>query len=313
MKKIFLLAAAVLSMLPAFCGEIPPVVKKNFDPELKAQLRIRQGAFDTVGDLYLISAPDGTQTLIDGGLGIHRGRPYYKNVLFKILQEQKITHLDQIIITHPHSDHFGSIPFLLKRQDISIGKVCWAQFSPELAREREAKWQDHTTRNEIIKLCRERNIPLVELKKGDIIDFGSGITAGVLSTGAHDATRNFVNNQSLIFKLRYGRFTMLFTGDCGFEQEKELIREYGHTLHSTILKCAHHGGAGSTGNDFLAAVSPQLITSPMPRWLSGRRQGQEVEARIRNNGATFIRSWEYPRLSIVSNGETFELVEITYP
>ncbi|MBQ9804398.1 MAG: MBL fold metallo-hydrolase [Lentisphaeria bacterium] len=312
MKKFFLMITAALSMVPAFAGAVPQVTKKNFTPELRSCLRIRQGAFDTVSDLYLVTAPDGTQTLIDGGLGIHRGRPYYKNVLFKVLQEQKISHLDQIIITHPHSDHFGSIPFLLKRQDISVGKVCWAYLPPEVAQAGEPKWQDKPIQDEIIKLCRERKIPLIELKKGDTLAFGSGITAKILSTGARSAKHNFVNNQSLVFQLRYGKFTMLFTGDCGFAQENELLKEYGNSLRSTVLKCAHHGGSGSTGAKFLAAVAPQLITSPMPKWLSGRRQGQEVEARIRNNGASFIRSWEYPRLSIVSDGETFELVEITY-
>lgn len=65
------------------------------------------------------------------------------------------------------------------------------------------------------------------------------------------------NAQSVVMRLSYGEFSVLFTGDIGFSEEKRLLELY-PDLHCDILKVAHHGSKYSTGEDFLTAVQPKV-------------------------------------------------------
>lgn len=53
---------------------------------------------------------------------------------------------------------------------------------------------------------------------------------------------NILNNNSIVAKLVYGNFSILFTGDIEAIAEKDIISKYKNTrnLKSTILKVAHH-------------------------------------------------------------------------
>jgi competence protein ComEC len=55
-----------------------------------------------------------------------------------------------------------------------------------------------------------------------------------------------------------GATSFLFMGDAGPETEKALLGS-GLDLRSAVLKAGHHGSAGSTSADFLAAVKPRLV------------------------------------------------------
>lgn len=71
---------------------------------------------------------------------------------------------------------------------------------------------------------------------------------------------NSINNNSLMCKLNYKNFSMLFTGDIEEKAEQALISKYSNTniLKSTILKAAHHGSKSSSTEKFLNLVKPQI-------------------------------------------------------
>lgn len=62
--------------------------------------------------------------------------------------------------------------------------------------------------------------------------------------GENMISDNAINNNSLVCKLNYKKFSMLFTGDIEDVAEKEILSNYskssGELLRSTILKVAHH-------------------------------------------------------------------------
>lgn len=74
-------------------------------------------------------------------------------------------------------------------------------------------------------------------------------------------SKNAINNNSLVCKLVYKDFSMLFTGDIEEVAEKAILSEYGRTganiLNSTILKVAHHGSKTSSTLEFINAVNPK--------------------------------------------------------
>ena len=73
-------------------------------------------------------------------------------------------------------------------------------------------------------------------------------------------TQNSLNNNSLVFKLYYNEFSILFTGDIEEIAEDSLIEIYekGEFLKSTILKVAHHGSKSSSTLKFLDLVKPKI-------------------------------------------------------
>lgn len=53
---------------------------------------------------------------------------------------------------------------------------------------------------------------------------------------------NILNNNSIVAKINYKNFSMLFTGDIEQIAEKSILEEYKNSniLNSTILKVGHH-------------------------------------------------------------------------
>ena len=54
---------------------------------------------------------------------------------------------------------------------------------------------------------------------------------------------SILNNNSIVCKLKYKNFSMLFTGDIEKIAEKQILEEYKNdllVLNSSILKVAHH-------------------------------------------------------------------------
>lgn len=73
-------------------------------------------------------------------------------------------------------------------------------------------------------------------------------------------TENVLNNNSLVCKLRYKDFSVLFTGDIEAVAEKAILEKYkdSDVLKADILKVAHHGSKSSSINEFLDAVKPKI-------------------------------------------------------
>jgi len=64
------------------------------------------------------------------------------------------------------------------------------------------------------------------------------------------------NEDSVVLLFVYEDFSILFTGDIGFDSEMALIQE-GVDINADILKVGHHGSAYSTSTQFLEYVSPE--------------------------------------------------------
>lgn len=71
---------------------------------------------------------------------------------------------------------------------------------------------------------------------------------------------NILNNNSIVAKLNYKSFSMLFTGDIEEVAERQILKEYSDTniLKSTVLKVAHHGSKTSSTDEFIESVNPKI-------------------------------------------------------
>lgn len=71
---------------------------------------------------------------------------------------------------------------------------------------------------------------------------------------------NILNNNSIVCKLVYKDFSILFTGDIEEVAEKQIIANYKNSiiLDSNVLKVAHHGSKTSSIQEFLELVKPKI-------------------------------------------------------
>ena len=110
-------------------------------------------------------------------------------------------------------------------------------------------------------MVEEKNIRVVAIEKGDRLNIEEGVYFDFLWPDNFNLiTENILNNNSIVCKLNYNNFSILFTGDIEEVAEKQVLQEYNNfqILNSTILKIGHHGSKTSSSKEFLENVRPQV-------------------------------------------------------
>lgn len=121
------------------------------------------------------------------------------------------------------------------------------------------QFEDSVNYQEFIKIIKERNIKVQVVEAGQKINIEKDLYFDVLWPSSENViSENSINNNSLVCKMMYQKFSILFTGDIEQIAEKEILKKYGDTLKSTILKVAHHGSKSSSTEEFLNAVKPKI-------------------------------------------------------
>ena len=206
------------------------------------------------GDAILIEGPNGMRMLVDGG-GFHSSDfDAGKYILTPILLSKKIRTLDYVINTHPHGDHLGGLPTVIRNftvKNFSTGHYFISQ----------EKFID------LMKLLKEKKILLKIWKGGDKFFLKNGLHIMVLSPDPA-ASMEDINNASLVIKLTYNDFTILLPGDIGSNIEEKLVIS-GNDIRADVLKIPHHGSKHSSCIEFIAAVRPKLAVLSVGKGIPG--------------------------------------------
>ena len=111
------------------------------------------------------------------------------------------------------------------------------------------------------RIVNEKKISVIVVKKGDNIALEKDINIQILWPTENLIKENILNNNSIVAKLSYKNFSMLFTGDIEELAEKQIFNEYKdlNILNSTVLKVAHHGSKTSSTQDFIEKVNPKIV------------------------------------------------------
>lgn len=152
-----------------------------------------------------------------------------------------IKRIDLLVLTHPHEDHIGGAPSVLREYDVVECLMTDLLADSVLFRETVA-----ALKNEGCTVTRAHS---------DVVRAYGDLSVEVLSpTNQFSST---VNDAGIVLRVRYKEHTFLFMGDASETVENELLYTHREGLKADILKVGHHGADSSSGEVFLSAVMPQ--------------------------------------------------------
>jgi len=281
--------------------ETPPAVTENFitkDADLSIHyIDVGQG------DCSLVIFGE-TTILIDAGEKEMGER------VIAYLNGQGIKKLDYIIATHPHSDHIGGLPNIIKTFD--VGSV----IAPRLAAEMipTAKSYENflvSLKNKALKLTAARNgsVYTIYSKKPDTSD--DKVKAAefeIISpiSSKSDAYTD-INNYSVVLKLTYKNTSFLFTGDASKPAEADIL-ESNANISADVIKVPHHGSSSASTADYLKAVSPSIGIIQCGKDNSYSHPSEKIVSRYENADVTLYRNDIYGNIVVYSDGEKIKII-----
>jgi competence protein ComEC len=197
--------------------------------------------------------------------------------------------IEMVIASHPEADHITGLIDVIDRYRVKHFVV--NSFGKDSAVFKEFKAA-------VINEDSEIYFP----KEGDEINIGS-LKMAVLwpqsqekVLGATTVDRE-ANEISVVFKLSYGDFDALFTGDISTKVEGQLELE-----DIEVLKVAHHGSKHSTGEEFLEKTNPELAIISVGKNPWGHPT-EEVIEKLRELEIEILRTDDKGEIEIVTDGE----------
>lgn len=221
------------------------------------------------------------------------------------LQKLKIDHIDTLVMTHAHADHIGKADKVIAQYGV---------------KELVYNGIPSTSKYFInaLKAAKANGTQQVKVKAGDVLDFGNGVSFEIVSpsqslidedTAAIKAKKKVdVNNESVVGRLTFGNFAMLFTGDAEGPVEKTMVASYGKKLKCQVLKAGHHGSKTSSTAEFLKLVQPESVVMSLG---VNNQYGHPHEAllnRLQKQGVKNIyRTDANGTITIVSDGSSYSI------
>ena len=158
--------------------------------------------------------------------------------------KQRRLSVDALVLTHLHTDHCGGVRALLD-EGIPIRRAYmpWGAESAAL----------HEDVPPLIEELRRSGTELLTLARGDSLSLPGGSLTVLWPEAGRVRPGLDANESSLCALLSLHGNTLLLTGDLDGRYEL-------YAAHpADLLKVAHHGSAGSTSAEFLAAVDPGAL------------------------------------------------------
>ncbi len=240
------------------------------------------------GDAALVSTPLDRHILVDTGPRSPMGSAASYSVL-PYLQHRGIRHLDAVIVSHPDEDHLGGLPTVLR--EVSVGRVF--HNGRAVGTELYAETQS---------LLSESRIPSRSVQQGETWTPSPHLQVQFLAPPSPE-TFDSVNEGSVVVLLRYGQVKLLFPGDVEAGAEEMLVRAYGSSLRSDVVKVPHHGSKTSSTPPFVQAAADSTDTHavvsvgednpygmPHEQVLGRWQEGAEHVHRTSVRGAVWLRT-----------------------
>ena len=257
---------------------------------LDSRLRVR---FLDVGqgDAAVLELPGGEVLVVDGGGFGRSGFDVGERVVAPYLWSRKIRRVDVLVATHGDWDHQGGLHFLAR------------EFAPrELWMSASAAEQGRLTA--LADSVRTSGGRVRVLHAGEAVYARRGVTIDCLHPP--DAASVSANDSSLVLHLRFGRRSLLFTGDVEAAGE-DAVTAGSAPLPVSVLKVPHHGSATSSGPALLRWARPEVAVFSLGAGNSYGFPQPAVLERYRKAGARMLRTDRDGSVWVSTDGESFEV------
>ena len=243
------------------------------------------------GDSALITMPDGTTLLVDGGGNPNdAGRRIGETVVSEYLWWRGLSQIDYVLATHADADHIDGLNDVLKNFSVRAALIARRpRDDPEFEKFSQRLTETRTNSETI--------------QAGDVIRFGE-VEINVLwpPNGGDTST----NNDSVALRIQFGERSILLTGDIEQAAERSLLASQ-QQLRADVVKVPHHGSKTSSTEGFVLATKPQLAIISVGRNSRFGHPHKEVVDRWKANGATVLTTGEYGTITLTTNGYDLNL------
>lgn len=300
MMRILKVLFAILIVAAIITGAFYWLRRHRTDPppaptpfETKGKLQVF--ALDVgQGDGFLIVSPGGKSVLIDAG------NAQAGDAVVAALQRRNLRTIDLAVATHPHADHIAG----LRRV---IGKLTVKQLLDSGQSFASSEYE------KLLRAIKERKVNYIKAGKGQTFDLDSGVRLEAFNPRGNGQWITNVreggsveNANSIVLRLTYGNFAMVFTGDAEAETEAEMIK-IKTQLRAQVLKIGHHGSRHATSEKFLAAVKPEAAIISCGADNRYGHPSQPTLDRLKRSNVQVYRTDLSGEIAIVSDGNTFQV------
>jgi len=260
------------------------------------------------GDAALVTFPEGTTILIDGG-----GQPGpFKNpggdadetferetrsigemVVSEYLWWRGLGHVDYLIATHADADHMDGLNDVARNFGVRA-----ALLSRRPGRDAEY--------SEFAQTLSSKGIPLRLVGAGDEIRIGDVSMNVLWPPPSMNPELPSGNNNSVVLQLKYGNRSVLFTADIEGQAEKSLLRSQS-ALAGDVVKVAHHGSKTSSSPDFIAATKASFAVISVGQTSMFGHPNRDVVERWKGSGAEVLTTGNSGTITVTTDGHDLQV------
>lgn len=253
------------------------------------------------GDAAVVTTPDGTTLLIDGGgrpslpVSADATRRIGETVVSEYLWWRGLSEIDYIVVTHADADHIEGLNDILRNFSVRGALV----------------GRRPATDSEFAKFSQtllETRTHAETIQAGDSIHFGN-VEVSVLWPGGEGSGSD--NNDSVVLKINFGERSILLTGDI--EKAAEGILSVSQRLKADVVKVPHHGSKTSSTENFVLATQPIFAIISVGRNSMFGHPHKEVVDRWQSNGATVLTTGNSGTITVTTDGHDLSLETFIEP
>lgn len=269
----------------------PPPTQTPF--ETKGRLQIY--ALDVgQGDGLLVVTPNGKTVLIDAG-SARAG-----DDVVAALNRRSIRSIDLAVASHPHADHIAGLRRVIGKLTVNSLLDSGQSFASD-------------EYDRLLRAVKSRKVQFIPAKKNWKLTLDSGVQIEAFNPRGDGRWITDVreggsveNANSVVLRLSYGNFAMIFTGDAEAETEAVLLKD-NFPLRAQVLKVGHHGSRYATSEKFLNAVKPEAAIISCGADNRYGHPSQPTLDRLKKSNTQIYRTDLGGEISIVSDGNTFQV------
>lgn len=230
------------------------------------------------GDSIFIELPNDQTMLIDAG------ENYHGDGIINYIKKAGHDKIDYLIATHPHSDHIGSMPYIVR--NFEIGSV----YMPKVTATSKLY-------ESLLKSIKSKKLTVKNGKAGVNIVKTDDLSVDIIAPSKIDESN--LNNCSIVIMLKFGDNSFLLTGDAETVEMKSIKA----SLSADVLKAGHHGSKNSTTKSLLKKIQPEITVISCGKNNEYGHPNKEVLNMLKDIKSSVYRTDKDKTVIVVSDGK----------